>query len=178
MCGTLLLSLGAIFFLFVASLGTHRSAGAIPAAETIAPKESYVKVRVDIEARGILRMTVKEATTKARDRVYDLFNDQIDITDRVLMTDHALDFKHSTKLLERPIDLNGLEVEVTGLSELRVVTTTAGVGVMNRPTRSLQRSTLITGINPVDLHHPFFIGIFLTILSLLFYITTPQSTIS
>jgi hypothetical protein len=150
MRGTLLLSLGAIFFLVLASLGTHQPAGAIAAAESNAPKESYVKVRVDVEARGTLRMTDKGATIKARDRVYDLFNDQKEITDRVLMTDYALDFKRSPKLLERATDLNGLEVEVTGLSELRMVNTTAGVGAMSRPTWNLQRSILVTGLKPVD----------------------------
>jgi|GEM_PF-5894610 len=66
------------------------------------------------------------------------------------MTDYALDFKRSPKLLERATDLNGLEVEVTGLSELRMVNTTAGVGAMSRPTWNLQRSILVTGLKPVD----------------------------
>jgi hypothetical protein len=85
-------------------------------------KESYVKVRVEVEVRGILRVTEKGAAVIARDRLYHLFDDTEEITDSARATVYDLDFARAKDLRELAKVLSGKEILVTGMSELRQVT--------------------------------------------------------
>jgi hypothetical protein len=85
-------------------------------------KESYVKVRVEVEMRGLLRATDKGITVTARDQMYNLFNDAEEITDASRATAYTLDFARAKDLRELAKDLSSKEVVVTGISELRMVT--------------------------------------------------------
>lgn len=99
-------------------------------------KDSYVKVRVEVEVRGILRDTDKGVTVTARDQMYNLFNDAEEITDPSKATVYSLDFARAKDLRELAKVLSGKEVVVTGTSELRMVTQVAlprGGGSPERP---------------------------------------------
>jgi len=118
-------------------------------------KDSYVKVRVEVELRGILRDTDKGATVTARDQLYSLFNDAEEITDPSRATVYTLDFARAKDLRELAKVLSGKEVVLTGMSELRMVTqrgrpggTTGGgsAELPPTPTWSLQRTVLVTGL--------------------------------
>jgi hypothetical protein len=121
-------------------------------------KDSYVKVRVEVEVRGILQNTDKGATVTARDQLYDLFNDAEDITDPSRSTVYALDFARAKDLAELAGGLSGKEVVVTGMSELRMVGQRPRPGGTTGPspggspiqpissTWSLQRTILVTGL--------------------------------
>src|SRR5579885_1746652 len=63
-------------------------------------KGSYVKVRVEVEIRGILRVTDKGTTVTARDRLYDRFNDSEESTDAATATVYTLDFSRTKELRE------------------------------------------------------------------------------
>jgi hypothetical protein len=125
------------------------------AKEVPPSKDSYVKVRVEVEVRGILRHTDQGGTVTARNRVYNLFNDAEEITDPARATSYALDFARAEKLRELTKTLSGKEVVVTGTSELRLVTQQArpggstGFGAPaqpSAPTWSLQRTVLVTAL--------------------------------
>ena len=136
------------------------AATATPAGEEKAPqpsKESYVKVRVEIEVRGVLAASDKTVTVAARDRVYNLFSDAEELQrEGVPATTYTLDFVRSKDLRELAKALDGKEVVVTGMSELRRVidlprrpggTTGAGSpGPSPTPTWSLQRTVEVTGL--------------------------------
>lgn len=118
-------------------------------------KDSYVKVRVEVEIRGILRVTDKGAAVTARDRLYNRFNDAEEITDETRATVHTLDFARAKDLRELAKVLNGKEVVATGMSEMRMVNQKVqaggftGGGVppqLPSPTWSLQRTVLVTGL--------------------------------
>jgi hypothetical protein len=119
-------------------------------------KDSYVKVRVEVEVRGILRDTDKGATVTARDQMYNLFIDAEEITDSSRATVYALDFARAKDLRELAKVLSGKEVVVTGMSELRQVSRkarpggTTGFGgpspQVSSPTWSLQRTVLVIGL--------------------------------
>ena len=130
---------------------------ATPAGEKKDPppsKDSYVKVRVEIEIRGILQVTDKSATVTARYQIFNLFNDAEEITDPPRATVYTLDFARTKELRELAKVLSGKEVVVTGKSELRQVTQRisrgGGVGstphVLPTPTWSLQRTVLVTSL--------------------------------
>jgi hypothetical protein len=152
MRSAILISLGLTFFV----------ANATPAGDKkdAAPsKDSYVKVRVEVEVRGILRNTDKGATVTARDRLYNLFNDAEEITGPSRATVYTLDFARARDLRELTKVLNDKEVVVTGMSELRMVAHwnrpggKTGVGGSPErpavPTWSLQRTVPVTGLKPV-----------------------------
>jgi hypothetical protein len=119
-------------------------------------KESYVKVRVEVEVRGVLAASDKVVTVTARDRVYNLFSDAEEITrEGVPATVYTLDFVRAKDLRELAEALDGKEVIVTGMSELRTVvqsTRPGGVtgagspGPIPAPTWSLQRTVEVTGL--------------------------------
>jgi hypothetical protein len=141
------------------SLGlTLLVATATPAGDerdTQPSKDSYVKVRVEVEVRGILRVTDMGATVTARDRMYDRFNDAEEITDEGRATVYTLDFTRAKDQRELATVLNGKEVVVTGMSELRMVNQKVRPGGFTgggpipqfpSPTWSLQRAVLVTGL--------------------------------
>ncbi|MCI0360034.1 MAG: hypothetical protein L0211_16275 [Planctomycetaceae bacterium] len=118
-------------------------------------KDSYVKVRVEVELRGILRDTDKGATVTTRDQLYNLFNDAEEITRPSRGTVYALDFARAKDLRELAKVLSGKEVVVVGMSELRKVIEITPMGGETgagsphpppTPTWSLQRTVLVTGL--------------------------------
>jgi hypothetical protein len=119
-------------------------------------KESYVKVRVEVEVRGVLTASDKAVTVAARDRVYNLFRDADEIPRRgAPATVYALDFARAKDLRELAQALDGKEVVVTGMSELRMVvqpswpgggTGAGSPGPSPTPTWSLQRAVEVTGL--------------------------------
>jgi hypothetical protein len=117
-------------------------------------KDCYVKVRVEVEIRGILRDSDKGITVTARDRLYDLFNDAEEITE-ARATAYTLDFTRARDLRALARVLNGKEVVVTGMSEMRMVNQKGrpggftGGGTPHQfpsPTWSLQRTVLVTSL--------------------------------
>ena len=121
------------------------------------PKDSYVKVRVEVEIRGTLRVTDKGVAIASRNRLYDRFDDSEEITDATSVTVYRLDFARAKELRERAKLLSGKEVVVTGMSELRMVaqkprpggfTGGAPLPPFPSPTWSLQRTVLVTGLVP------------------------------
>jgi hypothetical protein len=120
-------------------------------------KNSYVKVRVEVEIRGILRVTDKGTTVMARDQMFNLFNDAEEITASSRATVYTLDFARAKDLRELANVLSGKEVVVTGMSELRQVTQKAPPGgstgfgppQLSPPTWSLQRTVTVTGLKSV-----------------------------
>jgi len=123
-------------------------------------KESYVKVRVEVEVRGVLRETDKGVTVTARDQMYNLFNDAEEITDALRATAYTLDFTRAKDLREQAKVLSGKEVVVVGMSELRMVTRAAPPGGTSgtggtaerppTPTWSLQRTVVVTNLNSAE----------------------------
>lgn len=119
-------------------------------------KESYVKVRVEVEMQGILTVTEKAITIAARDRVYNLFNDAEEISrEGAPATVYTLDFVRAKDLRERAKTLDGKQVVVTGMSELRMVvprsrpggeTGAGSPGPIPSPTWSLQRTVEVTSL--------------------------------
>jgi hypothetical protein len=109
-----------------------------------------------VEVRGILRVAEKGATVSARYRLYDLFDDAKDITDPARSIVSTLDFARAKDLRELAKVLDGKEVVVTGMSELRQVVHWSRPGSITgpggsaqpppAPTWSLQRAVLVTGL--------------------------------
>ena len=156
MRSAILLSLGVALLVATTSLADDKTSKEAPKEASKPSKDSYVKVRVEVEVRGILRDTDKGATVTARDQLYNLFNDAEEITDPSRATVYTLDFARAKDLRELTKVLSGKEVVVTGMSELRMVRGhvrqggTTGVGgspeLPPTPTWSLQRTVLVTGL--------------------------------
>lgn len=141
--------------------------GKIPAVVTTAgdekapqpSKDSCVKVRVEVEVRGVLSYTDKAITVTARFPVFALWDDAKELPDAAA-TSYALDFARSKDLSELAKGVNGKEVVATGMSELRMVTPPARSGggtggggsphAFPAPTWSLQRTVLVTGLKSAD----------------------------
>lgn len=109
-----LLALGAA--LLVAAGG---SAGAQPAPI----KDGYVKVRVEVETRGVLKVADKTAVLLTRYRYHDQRDDKKELPDPEGIPPHRidLDFTRHPELRELAKALDGKEAVVVGLSELRHV---------------------------------------------------------
>lgn len=101
-------------------------------------------------------VTDKKVTIAARDRVYNLFSDTEEIPrEGTPATQYAIDFVRAKELRELAKMLDGKEVVVSGMSELRMVVAVihpggvTGVGApgpLPSPTWSLQRSVEVTGM--------------------------------
>ncbi len=61
-------------------------------------KDGYVKVRVEMEVRGVLSYTDKAVTVTARNRVYALYNDSRELPDAASATAYTLDFARAKDL--------------------------------------------------------------------------------
>jgi hypothetical protein len=119
-------------------------------------KDTYVKVRVEVEMRGVLNASDKTVTVAVRDRVYNLFSDAEEIRrEGAPATVHTLDFVRTKDLRELAKALDGKEVIVTGMSELRMVvqptppgrvTSGGSPGPIPVPTWSLLRTVEVTGM--------------------------------
>ena len=118
-------------------------------------KDSYVKVRVEVEVRGVLSHTDKATTVAARFPVFTLWDDAKELPDAAA-TLYSIDFARAKDLRELAQALNGKEVVVTGMGELRMVaparrssggeTGFGSPGPFPAPTWSLQRTVLVTGL--------------------------------
>jgi hypothetical protein len=80
-------------------------------------KDSYVKMRVEVEIRGTVHITEKDATVTALYRGYS-FTDENKVTNSREET-WKLDFSKARDLHGTAKALDGKEVVITGLSELR-----------------------------------------------------------
>lgn len=135
------------------------TAPATPAGDEKAPqpsKDSYVKVRVEVEVRGVLTASDKAVTVAARHRVYSLFRDAEEIPrEGATAMVYTIDFIRAKDLRGLAKSLDGKEVVLTGMSELRMVVqatrpggeTGAGFpGPITAPTWSLQRTVEVTSL--------------------------------
>lgn len=122
-----------------------------------APKTGYVKVRVEVEIRGTLKYTDKAVTVRAPSTTYSLSDDKKAVASGDW--DWPLDFDRAKDLRELAKALDGKEVVVTGLNELRAVIHmpapggatgfTGGHGFgfpMPTPTWKLMDTVLVTGL--------------------------------
>lgn len=84
-------------------------------------KDGYVKVRVEVETRGVLKVTDKSAVVLTRYRYFDQRDDKKERPDAEGIPPHRieLDFARHPELRELAKALDGKEAVVTGLSELR-----------------------------------------------------------
>lgn len=99
------------------------AAGGSAADPPPALKEAYVKVRVEVESRGVLKVTDKAAVLLTRYRYFDQNDDKKERPEAAGAAPHPidLDFTRNPDLRELARALDGKEVVVTGLSELRQV---------------------------------------------------------
>jgi hypothetical protein len=139
----------------------------LPANLPPAVKDGYVKVRVEVEVRGLLKATDKSAAVFTRYRYYD----QRDASKEQPLSEGIppyrvdLDFARSPELRELATALDGKEVVVTGLSELRHVVPPplppggySGPGhpfglYSPGPSWHLQQGLLVTGLKLVPGKH-------------------------
>lgn len=94
------------------------------AAQSPSPlKDGYVKVRVEVESRGVLKVTDKEAVVLTRYRYFEQRDDKKEVPAAEGVPPHRieLDFARHPELRELAKALHGKEVVLTGLSELREV---------------------------------------------------------
>ena len=145
----LLLSLGVALVVATGTVGDEK--------DLQPSSDSYVKVRVEVEMRGVLQVTEEVATISARDRLYNRYNDAEEITDETRATVYTLDFARAKNLHELAKVLNGREVVAVGMSELRMVNVEVRPGGFTgggfhlpfpSPTWSLQRTVLVTSLTP------------------------------
>jgi len=148
MRSAILLSLGLTLVVAAATPADDKKA-------TPPSKDSYVKVRVEVEVRGVLTYTDKAVTVTARDRVYALYDDARELPDGASATAYTLDFARAKELRELARAFDGKEVVATGMSELRMVmpprraggeTGAGSLGPFPTPTWSLQRTVEVTGL--------------------------------
>ncbi|HYH66238.1 MAG TPA: hypothetical protein VD866_16210 [Urbifossiella sp.] len=132
------------------------------AAAQPAVKDGYVKVRVEVESRGVLKMTDKAATLLTRYRYFDQNDDKKENPTAEGIPPHRieLDFTRHPELRELAKALDSKEVVLTGLSELRHVAPPpsppggftggmppAGFGFYHpMPSWHLQPTVLVTGL--------------------------------
>lgn len=83
------------------------------------PKESYVNVRVEVEIRGQLLIGEKGVMVLTKDRTFNYFQPNEDLTDPAESTIFTLDFDRAKDLTELAKVLHAKEVVVTGMAEMR-----------------------------------------------------------
>jgi hypothetical protein len=141
------------------------AAGGSATAQPPVVKDGYVKVRVEVETRGVLKVTDKEAAVLTRYRYYDQRDDKKENPTAEGIPPHRieLDFTRHPELRELAKALDGKEVVLTGLSELRHVAPPplppggftggmppAGFGFYHAmPSWVLQPTVLVTGLKSV-----------------------------
>src|SRR3954469_23174929 len=118
MRSAILLSLGVALLAATANLADDKT----PKEPSKPSKDSYVKVRVEVEVRGVLSHTDKATTVTARYPVFELWNNAKELPDSAA-TPFTLDFDRAKDLRELAQAFNGKEVVVAGMSELRMVAT-------------------------------------------------------
>jgi hypothetical protein len=154
MRSAILLSLGVALLVTTSNLADDQLPKEVPKEAPRPSKDSYVKVRVEVELRGVLSHTDKATTVTARYPVFELWNNAKELPDAAA-TPFSLDFDRAKDLRELAQALNGKEVVVTGMSELRMVapphrpggSTGGGApGPIPGPTWSLQQTVRVTGL--------------------------------
>ncbi len=152
--------------LFVLALGLALplAAGAPAGGENAArpPKDSCVKVRVEVEVRGVLRRAGKGFTVSSRLRVYELYDQAKELPQSSAGRPadvFDLDFSRAGELEELAEALKGREVVVTGMGELRMVDQSRPPGGGDSfghsapppgPTWSLQRIVLVKHLKAAE----------------------------
>src|SRR4051812_32331581 len=71
------------------------------------PKTGYMKVRVEVEVRGVMHVADKGVRVTTYTRAYDSADDAKEIPDRTIATDFALDFTRAKDLRELAKALDG-----------------------------------------------------------------------
>jgi hypothetical protein len=141
---------------------------AATAQEPVPPavKDGYVKVRVEVEVRGLLKVTDKAAVVFTRYRYFDQRDPAKERPDVAGVPPYEvpLDFARAPDLRDLAKALDGKEVVVTGLSELRHVVPPppppggvggsgfgppGGFGFYQLPSWHLQPGVLVTGLKLV-----------------------------
>ena len=154
MRSAILFSLGVALLIASSNLADNKSPKEVPREAPAPSKGGYVKVRVEVEVRGILSHTDKATTVTARYPVFELWNDAKELPDAAA-TPFSLDFDRATDLRELAQALNGKEVVVTGMSELRMVappsrpggvTGGGAPGPIPGPMWSLHQTVQVTGL--------------------------------
>jgi hypothetical protein len=154
MRSAILLSLGLALVVATANQADDKTPKEAPKQTPQPSKDSYVKVRVEVEVRGVLSHTDKATTVTARYPVFELWDNAKELPDAAA-TPFSLDFDRAKDLRELAQALNGKEVVVTGMSELRMVApprlpggvTGGGTpGPIPGPTWSLQQTVQVTGL--------------------------------
>ena len=154
MRASILLSLSVALLVATANRADDKTPKEAPEEPFKPSKNSYVKVRVEVELRGVLSHTDKATTVTARYPVFELWNDAKELPDAAAVP-FSLDFDSVKDLRELAKVLSSKEVVVTGTSELRMVTqqarpggTTGGGQPLQFPalTWSLQRTVFVTGL--------------------------------
>jgi hypothetical protein len=147
-------ALGIALLVATVNLADDKATKEVPRDAPKPSNNSYVKVRVEVEVRGVLSYTEKATTVTARYPVFELWNDAKELPDTAA-TLVALDFDRAKDLRELARALNGKEVVVTGMSELRMVApphrpggvTGGGTpGPITGPTWSLHQTVLVIGL--------------------------------
>ncbi len=127
-------------------------------------KEGYVKLRVEVEARGVLKVSDKSAVIFTRFRYFDQSDTKKEVPTAEGIPPYSLDldFSRVPEMRDLAKVLDGQEVIVTGLGELRSVVPpplppgggngfSGGPFGFYRPGPSLQFQppVLVTGIRPI-----------------------------
>jgi hypothetical protein len=109
--------------LLAAGIALVTAIGPVAAEPPAAVKDGYVKVRVEVESRGVMKVTDKTAVVFTRHRHYDRIDPKKEVpaVEGIPPYSLELDFTRSPELRELAKVLDGKEVIVTGLSELRHV---------------------------------------------------------
>jgi hypothetical protein len=124
-------------------------------------KESSVKIRVEVEIRGTLQVDEKGVTVTAQDRVFDWFSPETENPDWTRPAVYTLDFARAKDLSELAKLLNGKEVIITAMGEVRRYAqkldrrpggTGGGQGpaVFPTPFWELRRTVLVTGLKSAE----------------------------
>jgi len=116
---TMLLSLVVAILVATANHADDKTPKEAPKGPSKPSKDSYVKVRVEVEIRGILVENDKGITATAQDRVYNLFQSNEENTEWSRPVAYTLDFTRAKELRELAKALNGKEVVVLGMAEVR-----------------------------------------------------------
>lgn len=127
-------------------------------------KEGYVKLRVEVESRGVLKVSDKSVVLFTRYRYFDQTDPKKEVPTAEGIPPYSLeiDFARAPELRDLAKVLDGKEVIVTGLGELRSVAPPPGppggfTGGMpppfgfyhQAPSWRFQPPVLVTGIRPV-----------------------------
>jgi hypothetical protein len=119
MRSVILLSAGLVLLAATSHRAEEKPPKEAPKVAAKLPKSGHVKVRVEVEIRGTLAVTGKGVTVAAQDRVYNLLHPNEENADHSAPTTYTLDFSRAKDLRELAKVLDGKEVVVSGVAEVR-----------------------------------------------------------